>query len=79
MPPYNRKHHRQRRQGTAIDSVGGLASKRYDCNEGNGFTQKVVKRRVKARKNQEISPQRTEGAERKRRVDPCLDDMGLIT
>jgi hypothetical protein len=54
MPPYNRKHYRQRRQATVIDNVGGLASKRYDCSEGNGFTQKIVKRRVKGGKKQEI-------------------------
>ena len=54
MPPYNRKHYRQRRQATVIDNVGGLASKRYDCSEGNGFAQKIVRRRVKAGKNQEI-------------------------
>jgi len=50
MLPYNRKHYKQRRQATVIDNVGGLASKRYDCNGGNGFTQKIVKRRVKAAK-----------------------------
>jgi len=26
-----------------IDNVGVSASKRYDCSEGNGFTQKIVK------------------------------------
>ncbi len=83
MPPYNRKHYKQSRQATVIDNVGGLASKRYDCNGGNGFAQKIAKRRVKAAgesgKEPKDSPQRTEGAERKRTVDPCLDDVGLIT
>lgn len=58
MLPYNRKHYKQRRQATVMDNVGGSVSKRYDCSEGNGFTQKIVKRRAKAAgesgKNQDI-------------------------
>jgi hypothetical protein len=82
MLPYNRKHYKQRRQATVMDNVGGSVSKRYDCSEGNGFTQKIVKRwvkaRVKAERNKRFTT-RTEGAARKRSVDPCLDDVGLIT
>ncbi len=80
MPPYNRKHYKQRRPIAVVDNVGGSASKRYDCSEGNGFTQKIIKRRGENGKEpRDFTTENTEGTERKRRVTPCLDDVGLIT
>jgi hypothetical protein len=71
MLPYNRKHYKQRRQATVMDNVGGSVSKRYDCSEGNGFTQKMVKRwvkaRVKAERNRRFTRENRRCSEEKKR------------